>query len=120
MATEDNLPDWLRQLRDQQMGSAEAQPAEPEPEPLELAEPAAPEAPVEPEAQPASNADGFGDLRQKASIEPPVEERPKVNIPIVSQLKPVQRFVLALMLFLNVGVLGCLFLMVAGKISFVR
>lgn len=73
-----------------------------------------------PEAQPESSGDGFGELRQKATAaQPPVEER-RVKIPIVSQLKPVQRFVLALMLFLNVSVLGCLFLMVAGRISFVR
>ena len=43
-----------------------------------------------------------------------------LNIPIVSQLMPFQRFVLALMLFLNVSVLGCLFLMVMEKISLVR
>jgi len=121
MATEDNLPDWLRQLRDQQMGGTSEQPAEPEPEPAESVEPAPPGEPGEPEAQPESGGDMFGELRQKASAAAPVvEERPQVKLPIVSQLKPVQRFVLALMLFLNVSVLGCLFLMVAGKISFVR
>ena len=117
MATEDNLPSWLRQLRDQQMGGTSEQPAEPEPEPVEPAPPAEPGAP---EAQQKSGDDVYGDLRQKASFESPVEERRQVKLPIVSQLKPVQRFVLALMLFLNVSVLGCLFLMVAGKISFVR
>ena len=120
MAAEDNLPDWLRQLRDQQMGGTSEQPAEPEPEPAEPVEPAPPAEPGAPEAQQKSGDDVYGDLRQKASFESPVEQRPQVKIPIVSQLEPVQRFVLALMLFLNVSVLGCLFLMVAGKISFVR
>ena len=120
MAAEDNLPSWLRQLRDQQMGGTSEQPAEPEPEPAEPVEPAPPAEPGAPEAQQKSGDDVYGDLRQKASFESPVEERRQVKLPIVSQLKPVQRFVLALMLFLNVSVLGCLFLMVAGKISFVR
>jgi hypothetical protein len=124
MAEENNLPDWLRQLRDQQIGPAEAQPAQP-------AEPAQPagrgeESALEaaPEAAPASGADDLGALREIASVELPVEEPRRVSIPIVSpilnQLTPFQRFVLALMLFLNVSVLGCLFLMVMQKISFVR
>ena len=120
VATEDNLPDWLRQLRDQQMGTAGAQPAEPA-EPPGLPEPAPPAEPSGEEPPPPSGGDTFEELRQKASVEPPpVEERPKLIIPIVGRLQPVQRFILALMLFLNVSVLGCLFLMVAGKISFVR
>jgi len=49
-----------------------------------------------------------------------VEEKPRREIPIISQLNPFQRFVLALMLFLNISVLGCLFLLVLNKISFVR
>jgi len=126
VATEDNLPDWLRQLRDQQMGTAGAQPAEPAeppglPEPAKSPELAPPAEPGAQEPQAPSGGDMFEELRQKASVAPPpVEERPRLQIPIVSQLKPFQRFVLALMLFLNVSVLGCLFLMVAGKISFVR
>jgi len=116
---EDNLPDWLRQLRDQQMGTAGAQPAEPAEWPGPP-EPAQPPEEVAPPAQAEGSGDAFEELRQRASVEPPVEERPRVSIPIVSQLQPVQRFILALMLFLNVSVLGCLFLMVAGKISLVR
>lgn len=40
------------------------------------------------------------------------------RIPIISNLTPLQRFVLALMLFLNVSVLGCFALLISGRISF--
>ena len=52
----------------------------------------------------------FDDLRN-VEIEPEAYEaaRPSLveRLPVFSQLKPQQRFVLALMLFLNVAVLGC-------------
>ena len=121
MSLDNNLPDWLRQLRDQQMDAADqpvpaAEPA-PAPEPAQWEI----ESQSEPEAAP-SRADELDALREIASAEPlPMEEpRRQINIPIVNQLTPFQRFVLALMLFLNVSVLGCLFLMVTEKISFVR
>jgi len=110
MAENENLPDWLRQLRDQQMGPAPSQPAEP------VAEPAGEGAPV----TQAGGASEFDALRERASAEPVVEEEPPRVIPIVSDLSPFQRFVLALMVFLNVSVLGCLALMVLGKITLVR
>jgi hypothetical protein len=40
------------------------------------------------------------------------------RIPFISDLTPVQRFILALMLFLNVSVLGCFALLAFGRISF--
>ena len=40
------------------------------------------------------------------------------RIPFISSLTPMQRFVLALMLFLNVSVLGCFALVALGKIAF--
>lgn len=40
------------------------------------------------------------------------------RIPFISSLSPMQRFVLALMLFLNVSVLGCFALLAFGKIGF--
>jgi hypothetical protein len=88
------------------------QPPEEEP-PLEEG---APEA----EAASALATDGFDTLREKASVEAPEPEPEERHIPIISELAPFQRFVLALMLFLNISVLGCLFLMVAGKITLVR
>jgi hypothetical protein len=120
MSEENNLPDWLKQLRDQQLGTTETSPAEP----AAFGEPAPPAPPSFEEPAPAAEADsglsGLEALREKASVEPVVEEKPSREIPIISQLDPFQRFVLALMLFLNVSVLGCLFLMVLGKISLVR
>jgi len=119
MSDEGNLPDWLKQLRPQELGGPFGQPVEP-------AQPAAWQAAPAPETVPAEaptpvSADSLDALREIASVElPPVEEPRRLNIPIVSQLTPFQRFVLALMLFLNVSVLGCLFLMVMEKISLVR
>jgi hypothetical protein len=113
MAENENLPDWLKQLRDQQMGPAPSQPAEP------VAEPAGEGAPA-PATQAGGGANEFDALRERASAEPVVEEEPPRVIPIISDLSPFQRFVLALMVFLNVSVLGCLALMVLGKITLVR
>jgi len=52
----------------------------------------------------------FDDLRNApAEPEPYEQARPSLveRLPLFSQLTPQQRFVLALLLFLNVGVLGC-------------
>jgi Spy/CpxP family protein refolding chaperone len=111
MAENENLPDWLKQLRDQQMGPAPSQAAEPVAEPAEEGAPA---------VEAAGGANEFDALRERASAEPMVEEEPPRVIPIISDLSPFQRFVLALMVFLNVSVLGCLALMVLGKITLVR
>ena len=111
MAENENLPDWLKQLRDQQMGPAPSEPDEP------LAEPAVEGAPVTPAA---GGANEFDALRERASAEPVEEQEPPRVIPIISDLSPFQRFVLALMVFLNVSMLGCLALMVLGKITLVR
>ncbi len=105
MSTQNELPDWLRELRDQQAGE-EFQTDESGTYP----EQAAPPAPM----------GEFDELREKATAELPVEEPPVRKIPVISDLSPFQRFVLALMLFLNVSVLGCLFLLVAEKIALVR
>ena len=119
MSAGDNLPDWLRQLRDQQLGATGAAPP---PEPIPSAAPTMPAVSPEPaessaETQVGSSADVFGELREKASVELPEEKPAGPRIPIISQLKPFQRFILALLLFLNVGVLGCLGLVVLGKIA---
>ena len=111
MAENENLPDWLKQLRDQQMGPAPSELDEP------LAEPAVEGAPVTPAA---GGANEFDALRERASAEPVEEKEPPRVIPIISDLSPFQRFVLALMVFLNVSMLGCLALMVLGKITLVR
>ena len=120
MSEENNLPDWLKQLRDEQLGATEGA----TPEPGAFGQPEPPVTP--PPEEPAPPTDERGELsglealREKASAEPLIEEKPRREIPVISQLNPFQRFVLALMLFLNISVLGCLFLMVLGKISLVR
>ncbi len=109
MPANDELPDWLRELRDQQVGS--------DFEPGDQTVPAEPAAPP-PEAAPAPSEMDL--LREKATAEPPVEEPPERRVPIISDLSPFQRFVLALLLFLNVSLLGCMFLIVLGKIALIR
>ncbi|HEY4689256.1 MAG TPA: hypothetical protein VIK33_08080 [Anaerolineae bacterium] len=53
----------------------------------------------------------FDDLRNAAASEPePYEDfQPSLveRLPLFSKLKPQQRFILALLLFMNVTVLGC-------------
>lgn len=66
-------------------------------------------------------------LSDASSVEAPAR-RPRMafnpgglagrRIPFVSSLSPMQRFTLALMLFLNVSVLGCFALLAFGKIGF--
>ncbi len=62
-------------------------------------------------------------LSDAPSVEAPARPRLSFNaggrrIPLISSLSPVQRFMLALMLFLNVSVLGCFALLVFGRIAF--
>jgi len=119
MSAGDNLPDWLRQLRDQQLGAAGVAPVGSTPVSAVPTVPDLPQAATlgVQETQVGSSSDGFGALREKASIEIPEEAPPGPQIPIISQLSPFQRFLLALLIFLNVSVLGCLGLMVLGKIT---
>ena len=118
MSDESNVPDWLKQLRPQEFGGPVSQPAQPEPP--ASASWAAQDQVAEQVVPAAGGTDGLDALREIASVEPPPEEPRRLDIPVINQLTPFQRFVLALMLFLNVSVLGCLFLMVTQKISFVR
>jgi hypothetical protein len=123
----DNLPDWLKELRDQQLGMSTPSAGQTEPPASAPAfqdeggsEPTEPVDEGEQPTQVVRHVDEFEALRERASAEPIIDEPPPRTLPVISQLSPFQRFVLALMLFLNVSVLGCLFLMVAGKIALVR
>jgi hypothetical protein len=63
----------------------------------------------------------FDDLRSATSEAEPIEEfRPSLveRLPVFSKLKPQQRFILALLLFLNVAVLGCGCLVAFDRILF--
>lgn len=69
----------------------------------------------------------FDDLRQRSAVSPfdeelPIEEEGRETAPAGKEkpllgLTAMQRFVLALMLFLNVAVLGCLCLMATGAFN---
>ncbi len=63
----------------------------------------------------------FDDLRS-AEIEPEAYDEPRPSLverlPVFAQLKPRQRFVLALLLFLNVAVLGCGCLLAFDRLIF--
>ncbi len=62
----------------------------------------------------------FEDLRNTPQEPAPFADEPRAalveRLPIFSQLKPLQRLVLALLLFLNVAVLGCGCLLASGRI----
>ena len=62
----------------------------------------------------------FEDLRSAPQESEPFAVQPRASLverlPLFSQLKPLQRLVLALLLFLNVAVLGCGCLLALGRI----
>ena len=63
----------------------------------------------------------FDDLRSATPVEPePADDKPRPSLverlPFFSRLKPQQRLVLALLLFMNVAVLGCGCLLAFEKI----
>ena len=62
----------------------------------------------------------FEDLRN-APVEPEAEDEAPPSLverlPLFKQLKPQQRFILALLLFMNVAVLGCGCLLAFGAVA---
>jgi hypothetical protein len=134
----EELPAWLVELRQQQFadqseeqpaigetrigerdqgGMAEAQrtPAAP-PEPL-TAQPAA-----RAEPEPAGPADVLGDLREQMllaeeDLEYEEARRPFAFAEPIIALKPPQRLLLSILLFLNVALCGCMALIMAGRVE---
>ena len=111
--TEDRqeLEDWLAGLRGQQQEesappvaeSSQEQPGQADTEDLQ---------------RPMSQADLLEDLREQIILtedELEYERRPPV-IQFFLDLEPSQRLVLAILLFLNVGVCGCMGLVMAGRV----
>lgn len=100
-----DMPDWLRELavdRDQDDLEAELPSLELRPE----AEEPAPDAFV-------------GELRDQFDAGPAVELADATRRPrTLAGMRPWQVFVLTLLLFLNIAVIGCLFLTVLGRFSF--
>jgi hypothetical protein len=62
----------------------------------------------------------FDDLRKRATAEIQVEETESTNAleQLLEGIEPKQRFILSLMLFFNVVVLGCMCLVATGRIQF--
>jgi hypothetical protein len=62
----------------------------------------------------------FDELRNASLESEPVVDEPRPSLverlPLLSRLKPQQRFILALLLFMNVAVLGCACLMAFDRI----
>lgn len=142
MSEQNDLPDWLKALRPAEGAPPPAEQSEAIPDWLKAMRPGAaseapkpgspapaapaPSAPAEQApAAPAQPPSEFDILREKATAAPLdiEEERPFANsaiFQVVNSLKPQQRFILSLFLFLNVSLLGCFILMILGRISFAR
>lgn len=74
------------------------------------------------ESLPSGATGTFSALRRKASSQPAEYVEPQAAdgsslMAVVNSLMPWQRFVLSLFLFLNVSAIGCLFLLVLGRIA---
>lgn len=119
---EGQLPDWLADLRRQQLGEMPAeQPTSdrltdlrgqrPEPQP-EAGSPS-----PEPPPDLAIRPDLLGDLRQQIALSSEEEARPRRKTGGLG-LKPYQRFVLAFLLFFEVAVCGCLLLVLTERVVF--
>jgi hypothetical protein len=137
----EELPAWLVELRQQQFadqpeeqpsvvegrrerpvqgGMAEA-PRTPmaQPEPR-MARPTQPAQPAPPES--AAPADVLGDLReQMLQAEDDLEYQegptPSAIIQSITELRPTQRLLLSILLFLNVALCGCMVLIMAGRVE---
>ncbi|MFQ6100737.1 MAG: hypothetical protein ACE5OS_05830 [Anaerolineae bacterium] len=108
----EELPDWLAEMRDQQLG----QQPEKEPGPREqIAEDI-----VENLSGQAGQADVLEGLREQMIQTGEEigygEERPPLAR-MFSGLQPWQRFVLSVLLFLNVALCGCMALVMAGRVG---
>lgn len=130
---EGELPDWLAEMRDQQLG----QQLEEEPDPTEqavedimggLGEQAdlgdvfqdQPDPAVAPPDQ-TSQVDVLEDLREQMvaqATEGDSGHREKSPLTqVFSSVQPWQRFVLAVLLFLDVALCGCMALVMAGRVG---
>ena len=131
---EGELPDWLAEMRDQQLGQ---QLEEEEPGPTEQAvedimgrlggqaDPGdvfqdQPDPAVAPPDQ-TSQGDVLEDLREQMVAQATEKdfghrEKPPLTR-VFSGLQPWQRFVLAVLLFLDVALCGCMALVMAGRVA---
>ena len=135
----EQLPDWLIELRDEQLRQHSQEP------PLEQVDRASlvgdlppsmppaevpvtpPEAPMAPaeepvaEPEPAAPTDMLDSLREQMILAAAAEEleyaQRRTLVQTVRDLQPAQRLLLATLLFLNVAVCGCMILTMAGRVE---
>jgi len=106
--------DWIRRLREQQQQQQDEQP----PAPQDL-QPQMAQADLDEDLQrPAGPADVMEDLRVQAiqAQESFEEERPPL-VQYFQGLEPWKRLILAVLLFLDVALCGCMGLVMAGRVA---
>jgi len=115
MAQDGQIPDWLTGLRDQQQGE--------QPDDLPAFSQQPPIQPVQPEsaegAQPRrGRADVMEDLReQMIQAEEAYEHAERRSlVQFFLNLQPWQRLILAVLLFFDVALCGCMGLVMAGRV----
>ncbi|RLC67704.1 MAG: hypothetical protein DRI48_01585 [Chloroflexi bacterium] len=129
MIENEQLPDWLVEMREQQLG--EQSPGEENPrqladqaggvrerqDPMSRAERAREEEDM-PDQPDQIEQDVLEDLREQMiqAEEELEEERKSSLIHALSGLKPAQRLMLAILLFLNVALCGCMGLVMTGRV----
>lgn len=139
----EQLPAWLVELRDQQIQEQ----SEPEPPPLVVEEPPVRTAPTsvaedmrlqmlreqeereraeaeallmeEEQGEATSSADLLDDLREQMILEEDMfeAEQKTSSVQAITSLQPAQRLLLAVLLFMNVAVCGCMILIMAGRVE---
>lgn len=111
-----DIPDWLKELEPSASEELEAEPYEPE-SPEFTEEEMGSAFDEEPETTGDTLVD---DLREQAIVDEELEEpdQPSSGVAaIFLGLTPIQRFILAVLLFLDVLLLGCMCLVMTGRVA---
>jgi hypothetical protein len=112
MAQDEQEPTWLRSLREQQPGE---QPFVAEDQQRQVNRPDR----VEGEQRPPGQADVMGDLREQM-IQAEEAFEAEQGLPLAQfflNLEPWQRLILAVFLFLDMALCGCMALVMAGRVA---
>lgn len=112
-----DIPDWLKELEPPSSDEMEAEPYEPEsPQFVEETE----EVGSAFEEPPSPGDTLIDDLREQAIVDEELEAPAKSSggvSAVFLGLTPTQRFILAVLLFLDVALLGCMCLVMTGRIA---
>ena len=129
----EELPAWLAEMRDQQLGQLEEESPPPDPATDDAAsdveelpgamdwfnEPPSPPPEAAPPDQ-TEQGDVLDGLREQMSLAEEEFEQVEEGMPLARAflgLKSWQRFVLAILLFLDVALCGCMALLMAGRVG---